>query len=103
MNTQQVEYIIARARFEEAENKGLKLLPGRFETSLWLHKERINLDSVIEIARNYPDARTFIISDGPNKGFYIYSSQKKLCFKLLSKTPIYTHAESAWFTIFDQF
>lgn len=93
--TQQIEYIIARHHFEEAESKGLKMIPGNFETSIWLHKEGINLDLVIETARNFPDSKTFIISDGPNRGFYVYSNQKKVCIKLVNETNAYTHAESA--------
>lgn len=94
-STQEIEYIIARHHFEEAENKGLKLIPGNFETNLWLHHEGINLDHVIEIARRFPDARTFIISQGLNKGFYIYSNQKKVCIKLVNKRNAFEHAESA--------
>ena len=93
--TQQIEYIIARSHFQDAESRGLKLVPGRFETSLWLHKEGINLDLVIETARNFPDSNTFIIADGPNKGFYIYSDKKKVCVKLVNKTNSFIHAESA--------
>ncbi|MBN2807033.1 MAG: hypothetical protein JXR22_10280 [Prolixibacteraceae bacterium] len=93
--TQEIEFILARHHFEEAENKGLKLMPGAFETKLWLHHEGINLDHVIEIARRFPDARTFIISNGLNKGFYIYSNLKKVCIKLINKSHPYSHAESA--------
>lgn len=93
--TQQIEYIIARSHFRDAEIRGLKLVPGNFETSIWLHKEGINLDLVIETARNFPDSNTFIIAEGPNKGFYIFSDQKKVCIKLVDKTNAYLHAESA--------
>lgn len=93
--TQEIEYIIACNRFEEAENKGLKLTQGQLKTNIWLHNEGINLDFVIETARNFSDSRTFIISDGIHKGFYIYSTQKKVCIKLVNKTKVFTHAESA--------
>ncbi|MFA9390626.1 MAG: hypothetical protein ACERKD_12510 [Prolixibacteraceae bacterium] len=93
--TQQIEYIIACSHFEDAENKGLKLIQGQFETSLWLHKEGINLDLVIETARNFPDSKTFIIAKGPNKGFYVYSNQKKICIKLVHESNVFTHAVSA--------
>ena len=93
--TQQIEYIIARNHFQEAENRGLKLVPGRIETNIWLHKEGINLDLVIETARNFPDSNTFIIADGPNRGFYIYSNKQKVCIKLVNDTCTFNHAESA--------
>lgn len=92
---QEIEYIIARHHFEEAEIKGFKLLPGTFETNLWLHHEGINLDHVIETARRFPDARTFIIAQGLNKGFYIYSVQQKICVKLVNKSQAFVHAKSA--------
>lgn len=93
--TQQIEYIIARNHFQEAELRGYKLIPGRIETSLWLHREGINLDTVIETARNFPDSNTFIIAEGPNRGFYIYSNQKKVCVKLVNIQNPVLHAESA--------
>jgi hypothetical protein len=93
--TQEIEYILARHHFEDAENKGLKLIPGAFETNIWLHREGINLDYVIEIARRFPDARTFIIANGMNRGFYIYSNLKKICIKLINKSQTFSHAESA--------
>lgn len=93
--TQQIEYIIARSYFQEAENRGLKLQPGHLDTSIWLHKEKINLDFVIETAKQFSDAKTFIIADGLHRGFYIYSTQKNVCIKLVNETAVYQHAESA--------
>ena len=84
--TENIEYFIAQSRFNDAEIKGLKLTPGNFNTSIWLHKEKINLNSVIEVAKQFADAKIFIISEGINKGFYIYSPLKKSCIKLLRKT-----------------
>lgn len=91
----QIEYFVARSYFEDAEQRGLKLQQGHIDTSIWLHKEGINLDTVLETAKNFNDAKTFIIADGINKGFYIYSTSQKACIKLVNQTSIYTHAESA--------
>jgi len=84
--TENIEYFIAQSRFNDAEMKGLKLIPGHFETSIWLHKEKINLNSVIEVAKQFSDAKIFIISEGIYKGFYIYSPLQKGCIKLVRKT-----------------
>ncbi|MDA3929402.1 MAG: hypothetical protein PF541_10620 [Prolixibacteraceae bacterium] len=93
--TQNIEYIIARHNFEDAEIRGLKLSPGNINTNIWLHKEAINYDLVVETARRFPDSKTFIIADGINKGFYIYSTLKQVCIKLVNESKAYTHAESA--------
>jgi hypothetical protein len=86
--TENIEYFIAQSRFNDAEMKGLKLVPGNFDTSIWLHKEEINLNSVVEIAKQFSDAKIFIISEGINKGFYIYSTLQKTCIKFVRKTQI---------------
>jgi hypothetical protein len=86
--TENIEYFIAQSRFNDAEMKGLKLTPGNFDTSIWLHKEKINLNSVIEVAKQFSDAKIFIISEGINKGFYIYSTHQKTCIKFVRKTQI---------------
>lgn len=93
--TEQIEYFNARSHFEDAETRGLKLQQGNFETSIWLHKECINHDFVIETAKRFSDSKVFIIADGIHKGFYIYSTSKKICFKLVNETSVYNHAESA--------
>ena len=90
-----IEYFVACSYFKDAENKGLKLQSGNIETSIWLHKEKINLDLVIDIARNFPDSKTFIIAQGENKGFYIYSNKKRTCIKLENESSVFEHAESA--------
>lgn len=84
--TENIEYQTAQLFFEQAERNGLKLIPGNLDANLWLHKENINLDFVIETAKQFNDSRIFIISKGLNKGFYIYSKVKKHCFKLISSS-----------------
>jgi hypothetical protein len=91
----QIEYLNARNYFKEAESKGEKLFLGNMNTNFWLHKERINLDFVLESARNLSDARVFIISEGINKGFYIYSEARKICIQLVDDSHHYSHAEIA--------
>lgn len=81
---QNIEYYMAQSYFEEAETRNQKLILGNFDTNIWLHKEKINLDLVIEAAKNFSDSRIFIISEGMNKGFYIYSKLKKDCIKLIN-------------------
>lgn len=93
--TKNIEFFLAQRFFEDAKQRGLKLTEGSFDTRIWLHNEGINLDLVIETAKNFPDAKTFIIANGINKGFYIYSSTKKACIKLVNKTQAFAHAESA--------
>jgi hypothetical protein len=91
----QIEYPNARSYFKEAENRGKKLLMGNMNTNFWLHKEKINLDFVLETAREFSDARVFIISDGMNKGFYLYSDTRKVCLQLEDISPKFLHAEIA--------
>lgn len=91
----QIEYPNARNYFKDAETRGRKLLIGNMNTNFWLHKEKINLDFVLETAKRFSDARVFIISDGINKGFYIYSDTRKICLQLVDITPKYVHAEIA--------
>jgi hypothetical protein len=91
----QIEYPNARNYFKEAETKGKKLIMGNMNTNFWLHKEKINLDFVVETAKRFSDARVFIISDGMNKGFYLYSDTHKICLLLSDISPKYSHAEIA--------
>ncbi|HOO83140.1 MAG TPA: hypothetical protein PLS94_01135 [Prolixibacteraceae bacterium] len=84
--TENIEYQTAQIFFEQAERNGLKLIPGNLDANLWLHKENINLDFVIETAKQFNDSRIFIISKGLNKGFYIYSKIKQNCLKLISSS-----------------
>jgi hypothetical protein len=91
----QIEYLNAKSYFKEAESQGAKLFLGNMNTNFWLHKERINLDFVLESARNFSDSKVFIISEGNNKGFYIYSESRKICLKLTDESLHYSHAEIA--------
>lgn len=77
-----IEYFMALSYFNEAELKGQQLFLGNFDTNIWLHKENIHLDTVLDAAKKFADARIFIISRGLNKGFYIYSKQKEQCIRL---------------------
>jgi len=90
-----VEYLNARNYFQEAELKGKNLFLGNMNTNFWLHKEKINLDFVLESARNLFDAKVFIISEGSNKGFYIYSETRKMCIQLVDDSHQYPQAEIA--------
>jgi hypothetical protein len=91
----QIEYLNARNYFKEAETKGKKLILGNMNTNFWLHKEKINLDFVLEAAKSLSDARVFIISEGINKGFYIYSESRKICIQLVDDACHFSHAEIA--------
>jgi len=90
-----IEYLNARDYFRDAETRGRKLILGNMNTNFWLHKEKINLDFVLASARNLSDARVFIISEGNNKGFYIYSESRKICIQLVDDSTHYSHAEIA--------
>ena len=85
-----IEYPNARNYFKEAEIKGKKLILGEMKTNFWLHKEKINLDFVIETAKRFSDSRVFIISEGNHKGFYIYSETSQSCLQLEDITPLYS-------------
>jgi len=91
----QIEYPNARIYFREAETRGKKLIMGNMNTNFWLHREKINLDFVLETAKRFSDARVFIISDGVYKGFYIYSDTRQMCLQLMDITNKYAHAEIA--------
>lgn len=92
-NTENIDYYLAQNYFDEAEKRGLKLYLGNFDTNLWLHKEHINLDTVIETAKKFTDSRITIISEGTNQGFYIYSKLKKACLKLSTTSFAFNHAQ----------
>jgi hypothetical protein len=91
----QIEYPNARNYFKEAETRGKKLVMGNMNTNFWLHREKINFDFVVETAKRFSDAKVFIISDGSNKGFYIYSDTREICLKLMDISTKYSHAEIA--------
>lgn len=76
-----IDYHWARETFRKATDTGRRLTIGEMKTSQWLQKNQINLDSVKEISRDYPDLRIFIIGEGETEGFYIYSEKKETCFK----------------------
>ncbi len=86
-STENIEYNLAQDLFQQAEKEGTKLTPGNIDTTLWLHRENINHDFVIQTARNYSDSRIFIISKGTYKGFYIYSKLKLNCVKIIQLSP----------------
>lgn len=92
-HTENIDYFMAQSYFDDAERRGLKLYLGDFDTNLWLHKEHVNLDNVIEAAKKFTDSRIAIISEGVNKGFYIYSQLKKNCVKLSSTEFAIQHAQ----------
>lgn len=79
-----IDYQLAQTYFQEAESSGNKLTTGSLETNVWLHREKINLDFVIETAKQLPDSRIFIIASGPHKGFYLYSTKNMSCFKIVA-------------------
>lgn len=84
--TENIEYCAAQNIFEHAEKNGLKIIPGNLDANIWLHNENINLDFVIETAKQFTDSRIFIISAGTHKGFYVYSKLKRNCLKLITST-----------------
>lgn len=91
--TKNIEYFKAKHFFSDAEIRGQKLILGNIDTNIWLHKEKINFDYVVEIAKRYNDSCIFIISNGPNRGFYIYSNSQKVCFKLVNESLTINHVE----------
>jgi hypothetical protein len=86
-----IDYITAKDLFIKAEEEDRKLTFGNTETNYWLHKEKINLDMVLFQAKRFHDSKIFIIADGQNKGFYIYSDSKKACLKFVEETSDITH------------
>jgi hypothetical protein len=81
--TENIDYFMAQSFFNDAELKGYKLTPGHFNTNIWVHNEKVNLDEVIKAAKKFTDSRIFIIAEGLHKGFYIYSILEKACIKLI--------------------
>ena len=80
-NFKKISYLESLRIFRKADQLGRRLKLGDLETSKWLQRENINLDNIKAISRNYPDLRIFIIGEGPNEGFYIYSQQMETSFK----------------------
>ena len=76
-----IEYLRALQFFDQAEELGIRLRMGEFETSKWLQRENIKLDEIVAFSKQMPDAKNFIIGSGVNQGFYIYSQKLQLCFK----------------------
>lgn len=76
-----IDYESSIEIFQKAELTGKRLKMGDLRTASWLQKEKINIDVIKDISRNYPDMRIFIIGEGENEGFYIYSKKHETCFK----------------------
>ena len=76
-----ISYLDSLRIFSKADQLGKRLKVGDLKTSKWLQRENINLDSIKAISKDYPDLRIFIIGEGQNEGFYIYSQQMETCFK----------------------
>ena len=76
-----IDYHSSLIIFKEAESAGNRLKMGEFQTSTWLQKENINLDVIKDISLSYSDLKIFIIGNGKNEGFYIYSKKYETCFK----------------------
>ncbi len=80
-NFKKISYLESTRIFRQADQLGRRLRLGDLNTSKWLQRENINLDDIKAISRNYPDLRIFIIGEGKDEGFYIYSKQMETCFK----------------------
>ena len=76
-----IDYLSGMKIFSEAEQIGSRMRLGDFTTSQWLQQNNINLDQVIELARQLQDAKITIIGTGLDQGFYIYSQKQKTCYK----------------------
>ncbi|MGQ8337970.1 hypothetical protein ACUNWD_15575 [Sunxiuqinia sp. A32] len=84
-NFKKISYLESLRMFQQADSNGRRLKLGDLKTSKWLQRENINLDNIKAISRNYPDLRMFIIGEGKNEGFYVYSQQMETCFKFEPK------------------
>ena len=80
-NFKKISYLESLRFFRQADQVGRRLRLGDLKTSKWLQRQNINLDNIKAISKNYPDLRIFIIGEGQNEGFYIYSQQMETCFK----------------------
>lgn len=76
-----IDYYKSVEIFNKAELSGRRLKIGEFNTAQWLQKENINLDILKDFSREYSDLRIFIIGEGVDEGFYIYSKKHETCFK----------------------
>jgi len=77
----QIEYDGTIKNFDNEEKAGRRYKLGELKTSLWLKKNNIKFEDVIEISNQMPDPRLMIIGEGKLNGFYIYSTKLKKCFK----------------------
>ena len=80
-NFKKISYLESLRIFRKADQLGRRLRLGDLNTSKWLQQQNINLDSIKAISADYPDLRIFIIGEGQNEGFYIYSQQMETCLK----------------------
>ena len=78
---QPIDYLWAVQLFDQAEELGLRLKMGEFETSKWLQRENIKFDDIVAFSKQMPDAKIFIIGSGDDEGFYIYSQKLQRCYK----------------------
>ncbi len=80
-NFKKISYLESLKIFRQADQLGRRLRLGDLKTSKWLQRQNINLDNIKAISKDYPDLRIFIIGEGQNEGFYVYSQQLETCFK----------------------
>ncbi len=80
-NFRKISYLESLRIFRLADQAGRRLRIGDLDTSKWLQRENINLDNIKAFSSDFPDLRIFIIGNGPNEGFYIYSQQMESCYK----------------------
>jgi hypothetical protein len=77
----QIDYRNSILQFEKEEKAGRRFKMGDLKTSLWLKKNNINFEEVMEISNGLPDPRLVIIGEGIFSGFYIYSNKLQICYK----------------------
>ena len=81
LNFREIEYDTGMKLFERADRLGQRLKLGEFETSQWLQRNNLKLSEIVGFAKELPDSKIFIIGQGSEQGFYIYSQKQKTCYK----------------------
>jgi hypothetical protein len=81
INFSKINYQHIMLQFEKEEKAGRRYKMGDLKTSLWLKKNNINFEEVMEISNELPDPRIVIIGEGIFSGFYIYSNKLEVCYK----------------------
>lgn len=77
----QIDYNSIILQFEKEEKAGRRYKMGDLKTSLWLKKNNINFEEIMELSNQLPDPRMIIIGEGLYSGIYIYSNKLHTCYR----------------------